>query len=89
VLRLSIHSDSEDSKITPVRGMKNSDCSSVYPPTPRLRRTDNAKQLRDKNHKGGLSMPETVSVYVQRWLSWVKSIYGKENNVEKALFNRA
>jgi len=34
-------------------------------------------------------MPETVSVYVQRWLSWVKSIYGKENNVEKALFNRA
>ena len=36
VLRLSIHSDSEDSKITPVRGMKNSDCSSVYPPTPRL-----------------------------------------------------
>ena len=71
MLRLSIHSDSEDSKITPVRGMENSEGGSVY----------DTKQLKDKNTKGGyLPIPETVSVYVQRWLIWVKSIYEKEHS---------
>ncbi len=74
VLRLTVHSGSDDGKITPVRRMQNSDCSNVY----------NAKQLRDNKHKGGLPMPEAVSVYVQRWLLWIKSIYGKENILEKA-----
>ena len=74
VLRLTVHSGSDDGKITPVRRMQNSDCSNVY----------NAKQLRDNKHKGGLPTPEAVSVYVQRWLLWIKSIYGKENILEKA-----
>jgi len=79
VLRLTVHRGSDDGKITPVRRMQNSDCSSAY----------NAKQLRDNKHKGGLPIPEAVSVYVQRWLLWVKSIYDKENILEKALFDRA
>ncbi|MCP4181345.1 MAG: hypothetical protein GY756_26585 [bacterium] len=68
VLKLSAHCDSEDSKITPADRIHNSESSGVY----------NSKQLRDKNNKGGLPIPETVSTYIQRWLIWVKSIYGKK-----------
>ena len=27
--------------------------------------------------KGDLSIPESISRYVQRWLIWIKSVYGK------------
>ena len=30
------------------------------------------------NKKGELSIPESISRYTQRWLTWIKSIYGKE-----------
>ena len=40
-----------------------------------------AGQLTGQNMKGELLIPETVSIYVNRWLIWVKSIYGKEENV--------
>ena len=29
--------------------------------------------------KGDLSIPESISKYVQRWLIWIKSVYGKED----------
>ena len=67
-LKLSAHGNSEGSKITPAGRVYNSEISGVY----------NAKQLRDKNNKGDLPIPETVSVYIQHWLIWVKSIYGTE-----------
>ena len=69
VLRLEEHSSSNEGKITPFRGMKKYFYSSVY----------NTTQQMDKNTKGDLPIPEAVSVYVQRWLIWVKSIYEKKN----------
>ena len=38
-----------------------------------------AGQLTGQNVKGDLPIPETVSVYIRRWIMWVKSIYGKDN----------
>ena len=36
-------------------------------------------RFQDKNEKGDLPVPETVSAYIRRWLIWVKSICGKGN----------
>ena len=68
VLRLVVHDASEEGKITPFNRMKKNASGRVY----------NPKWFQDKHKKGGLPIPDAVSVYVYRWLSWVKSMYGKE-----------
>ena len=55
-----------------IAGSTKSAVSSVY----------NTKQLTEKNVKGDLPIPETVSVYIRRWFLWVKSIYGKEEETQ-------
>ena len=68
VLRLNSCIAPDTGKITP--GSEAGVCgnSGIY----------DAKQLMGKNKAGDLPIPETVSIYVNRWLIWVKSIYGKE-----------
>jgi len=34
--------------------------------------------------KGNLSIPESISKYVKRWLIWIKSVYDKENTIYEA-----
>ena len=38
-------------------------------------------RFQDKNEKGDLPVPETVSAYIRRWFIWVKSVYGKETQI--------
>ena len=78
VMRLTSHSSSAESKITPFSRARYGESSSDYV----------AEQLKVKNKmKGDLPIPETVSLYIRRWLTWVKSIYGKkEFQVRSAKF---
>ena len=36
--------------------------------------------FQDKNKKGDLLIPETVSAYIRRWLIWVNSMFGKKSS---------
>ncbi|MCP4176662.1 MAG: hypothetical protein GY756_02755 [bacterium] len=51
--------------------MNNSVFGSVY----------DTEQCKGNNRKGELLIPEAVSVYIRRWLIWVKSIYDCEVNL--------
>ncbi len=71
VLRLAESVSGSSGKITPGRSEKKRQASGAY----------SAKQFLGKTTKGGNPMPEAVSMYVKRWTSWVKSIYGKEKTL--------
>ncbi len=71
VLRLAESISASSGKITPGRSEKKRQASGAY----------SAKQFLEKTTKGGNPMPEAVSLYVKRWISWVKSIYGKEKTL--------
>ena len=61
-------------KITPGDGAKisgtGSGCSSM--------------RLRGLKKKGILPIPDSVSVYIRRWLIWVKSTYEEKNDMDLA-----
>ncbi len=79
VLRLAESVSGSSGKITPGRSEHKRQASGAY----------RVKQYRENITKGGNPMPEAVSMYVKRWISWVKSIYGKEINMVDTDFNCA
>gem|GEM_PF-1945583 len=68
VLRLSSHSASAAGCFTPDGKADSSDDSSGYA----------TGRTKDLTREGNLPIPDSVSMYVRRWLRWVKSIYGKK-----------
>lgn len=75
VLKLSSHSDSV-AKNTRCGGDHINESGGAY----------GAMQTKGLSSQGDLSMPDSVSKYVQRWLTWVKSIYEtKEDAIRNPL----
>ncbi len=58
--------------------VNNTEKGRAYPPSLKLWRTGGSGYLGVNSMKGDLSIPDCISKYVQRWLIWVKSVYGKE-----------
>ena len=70
VLKLETCKTRNTGKITPVIPVEKCRSGSAY----------GTWRFQDKNKKGDLLIPETVSAYIRRWVIWVKSMYGQEKD---------